>query len=124
MTEKLKALSILGLVLSILFFPVLFNQKILLPLDQLNTMIYPYSDKYENVEVFNHFLVDGLRQYYPYKLFTQKAFQTGNLALWNPNIYSGYPQYAETMACHFDITNIILPFFSMPLAYHLQIFLF
>ena len=123
MLEKLKALFCLSVVLIILFFPILFDKKILLPLDQLNTMFYPYSDKYEKVEVFNHFLSDGLTQYYPYKLFIREALQTRNLALWNPNELCGFPQYAQTMAAHFDVTNIVLPFLPMPSAYHLQIIL-
>ena len=115
-------LAILALILILLgtFFPVLFQGKVLLPLDALNTMNLPYASSYERVESFNHTVTDAIFQNYPYKLLTKKAWESGQIAYWCPYYYGGYPLYAETISGYFDITNFVLLLFSMLQAYHLQ----
>jgi len=116
---------ILLLVVSLLlvFYPILFQGKVLLPLDQMNTTILPYSTNFPKTEVFNHYLFDSFTQYYPYKALTKERLEAGELSYWNPYIFGGYPQYADTMGGHFDVTNMVLVLFKMPLAYHIQILL-
>jgi Bacterial membrane protein YfhO len=121
--QKITVLIILSCVLLIIFYPVLFKNKILLPVDELNTMLLPYSAHYNKISAYNHFLIDALTQYYPYKLLTKINLSLGIPAYWNQYIMGGYPQYAETMAGNFDITNFVLLLFKMPRAYHLQILL-
>ncbi|MFC2166495.1 YfhO family protein [Acidobacteriota bacterium] len=119
------SVAILSLILILIgiFFPVLFQGKVLLPLDALNTMHLPYAASYDRVEAFNHIISDVIFQYYPYKLMTKKAWKSGQIAYWSPYYYGGYPLYAETMSGYFDITNFVLLLFPMPQAYHLQILL-
>ena len=121
--KTLWAFLVLLLLLFITFYPILFRGKILLPLDQLNTMNLPYSEQYNNVSVHNHFLFDAITQYYPYKVLAREEILSGSFAYWNPYIFGGYPEYAYTHATHFDITNIILFLCEMPMAYQLQIIL-
>jgi hypothetical protein len=123
MKSKIVALIVLLSVLAIVFFPVLFQGRVLLPLDYLNTMILPYSAQYRQAVAYNHFLCDAVMQYYPYKVLTRKGLSKGILNYWDQYVMGGYPRYAETMGAHFDITNIILLCASMPTAYHLQIIL-
>lgn len=118
-------LAILSLILILIcvFFPVLFQGKVLLPLGVLNTMNLPYAASYDRVEAFNHIIIDAIFLNYPHKLMTKKAWETGQIAYWSPYYYGGYPLYAQTMSGYFDITNFVLLLFSMPQAYHLQILL-
>lgn len=115
----LAALVVLISILTALFFPVLFEKKIILPADQLNTMILPYSYG-KQADVYNHFLNDSITQYYIYKSLTKKALDEKRFAYWNPLILGGFPQYALTMAGNFDISNILLGLFKD--RYHAYVF--
>ena len=106
--------------LLVTFHPLVLTGRILLPLDQLNTMFLPYSAHHRSVEVYNHFLYDVVTQFYPYKAITRNALLDRTLPWWNPNILGGYPQYAQTMAAHFDPTNVLLLCCQMPMAYQVQ----
>lgn len=114
------ALLILPLVLGAIFSPVIFGGKTLLPTDQLNTMMLPFSEKHDSVKVFNHFLTDAIAQVYPYKVRWRENALRGEFFSWNPMILGGHPQYASTSFTHFDPTNIILLLGEMPAAYHAQ----
>jgi hypothetical protein len=111
---------LLPLVLCILFAPVIFGGKTLIPADQLNTMFLPYSEKHDSVDVYNHFLTDAIAQVYPYKVRLRDAWLRGEFASWNPSMYGGHPHYASTSFTPFDATNVILLFGEMPTAYHWQ----
>ncbi len=121
MNKDLLVIPLLLLSLLFIFYPILFQGKVLLPLDQMNTTILPYSDEFNKAEVFNHYIFDSFTQYYPYKVLTKERLEAGEFSYWNPYIFGGYPQYADTMGGHFDVTNFVLVLFEMPLAYHIQI---
>jgi hypothetical protein len=116
----LYALLLLPLALVIMFAPVIFGGKTLLPADQLNTMMLPYSAKHDSVRVFNHFLTDAIAQVYPYKVRWRENALKGEFASWNPMILGGHPHYASTSFTHFDPTNLVLLLGEMPAAYHAQ----
>ena len=111
---------LLPLCVVILFAPVVFGGKTLLPADQLNTMFLPYSAKYDSVQVYNHFLTDAIAQVYPYKVRLREGWLRGEFAAWNPSILGGHPHYASTSFTPFDPTNIVLLLGEMPAAYHAQ----
>jgi hypothetical protein len=125
MTEMLKnhiiAGTVLLVVLLILFHSVFFEDRVLLPLDQLNTMNLPYSARYDSVQVFNHFLNDAIVYFYIAKVITRENLLAGIIDYWNPYLFGGYPQYATTHAAHFDMTNLLLLVGDLPFSYHLQI---
>ena len=118
--RHLPAFLVIPAVVLVLFFPVVFQGKVALPLDMLNTIYEPFASLYQKPAAENHLVVDAILQYYPYKVFTREALLEGRMASWNPALLGGYPQYAETMASHFDITNLLLLAGPMPFAYHLQ----
>ncbi len=111
---------ILPLIVVVLFFPILFQEKTLLPTDQLNTMFLPYSAHHDSVRAYNHFLTDAIAQVYPYKVRLRAAWLRGEFASWNPSLYGGHPHYASTSFTPFDATNVILLLGDMPSAYHWQ----
>jgi len=117
---RLLALLVLPLALLVVFAPVLFMDKTLLPTDQLNTMMLPFSEKHDSVRVYNHFLTDAIAQVYPYKVRWRANALRGEFASWNPMIFGGHAQYASTSFTHFDPTNVILLLGEMPSAYHWQ----
>jgi hypothetical protein len=106
--------------LAVALAPALWGGKTLLPADQLNTMMLPYSAKFDSVEVYNHFLTDAIAQVYPYKVRWRANALRGEFASWNPMIFGGHPHYASTSFTHFDPTNLVLLLGEMPTAYHWQ----
>ncbi len=121
---KLFAVAVLALSCCILFTvgDVFFSRASLLPLDQLNTTISPYSHGVDTLKLKNHFLQDAITQYYPYKQMSALGLASLFKPVWNPLWFGGYPHYTDTMAGHFDITNILLLIKPLHIAYHLQIF--
>ena len=106
--------------LAVALAPALWGGKTLLPADQLNTMMLPYSAKHDSVEVYNHFLTDAIAQVYPYKVRWRANALRGEFVSWNPMIFGGHPHYASTSFTHFDPTNVVLLLGDMPAAYHWQ----
>jgi len=110
-------------VLAIVFYPYLFEGKIMLPTDMFDTMTAPFNAEYGPPQAQNHYFYDGIVQAYPYKIETQEALRKGHLAYWNTHILGGYPQYAETLANNFDPSNILLLWLPAITAMHVQIYL-
>jgi hypothetical protein len=112
----------MALALLLVFAPVIFGGKTLLPTDQLNTMMLPFSEQYDSVDVYNHFLTDAVAQVYPYKVRWRENALRGEFASWNPSLFGGHPHYASTSFTHFDPTNVLL-LLPLPLltAYHTQL---
>jgi hypothetical protein len=97
----------LAAILCIAFFPYIFEGKIFLPTDTLDTMTSPFNTNYGPPQSQNFYLFDGIVQTYPWKVAAQKALRSGHLAYWNPHILCGYPQYAETVGDNFDVFNLL-----------------
>src|SRR5665213_993562 len=116
-------LALLAATLALAFFPILFQGKLLLPSDMIDTMTLPFSAHYTQPYAQNSYVSDGLLQFYPYKLLVRDAWLHGRFAFWNPLNLCGYPGYAETMATNFDVLNIVLLLLPMPLAFHIYLLL-
>ena len=121
--RRTAVLLLLALPLLLLFYPVLFGDRVMLPLDQLNTMTLPYSESHAGPSVQNHYLLDAVTQFYPAKVALQRHWRAGEPAFWNQEIFGGYPQYAQTMGAPFNITNPVLLLCDLPGAWHWQILL-
>ncbi|MDP4200251.1 MAG: YfhO family protein [Bacteroidota bacterium] len=91
-------------ILSIAFFPYLFEGKIFLPADMFDTMTAPLNAQYGPPQAQNFYVLDGIVQTYPWKIAAQDGLRSGHLAYWNPHILGGYPQYAESDG--FDVFNV------------------
>ncbi len=111
-------LSALALLIVIVFWPVLFEGRLLLPTDQFDTMTLPFSSEYGPQQAYNHNLSDAMMQSYPWKVTAQKAFRHGEYYYWNPLIMNGYPQYAASSQTY-DVFNIFLLPFDLPNAFNL-----
>ncbi|MDX2128572.1 MAG: YfhO family protein [Chloroherpetonaceae bacterium] len=111
------AALILLFILLAFFYQIVFQGKILLPLDIMNTMYLPYAEG-KTADVHNHFINDALTHYYPVAQLTREAWLSGDLSLWNPYIFGGFPQFANSCFVQFTPLNIILTLGDMPGAYH------
>jgi hypothetical protein len=108
------------MLIAIVFWPVLFQGRLLLPTDQFDTMVLPWSQDYGPPQAYNHTLTDAMMQSYPWKVAAQTALRHGDLYYWNPYILNGYPQYAASRQ-FFDIFNLLLIPVDLPFAFGLII---
>jgi hypothetical protein len=115
-------LSFLGILIVIVFWPVLFEGRLLLPTDQFDTMTLPFSSEFGHPQAYNHNFTDALMQSYPWKVTAQHAFRNGEFYYWNPHILNGYPQYATSRQTY-DVFNLLLIPIDLPFAFNLIIIL-
>jgi hypothetical protein len=116
------SMLVLAVLLLIVFWPVLFEHRSLLPTDEFDTMVLPWSSDYGPPQAHNNTQTDAMMQSYPWKVYEQQALRSGQLAYWNPLVFSGYPQYATSRQT-FDVFNLLLIPFDLPFAFNLIIIL-
>ncbi len=102
----------------IVFWPVLFQGRLLLPTDQFDTMTLPFSGDHGPPQTYNHNLTDAMMQSYPWKVEAQRAFRKGEFYYWNRLILNGYPQYAASRQTY-DVFNLLLIPCDLPFAFNL-----
>lgn len=81
-----------------LFFPALFQGKILAPLDITTTMLEPWTQTSSEAKPHNHAPVDAVTQYLPYRMFVERSLREDGYIGWNPFEMGGYSLAANTMA--------------------------
>lgn len=106
---------VLWLVAVLAFFsPAVFNNKVIAPIDCLECVFRPFADKpIENVH--NHFVVDGISQYLPYKWSIKTSFEEDGYVGWTPYTFNGNPISDNTMVSPGDPLNLlyaVLPFWQ------------
>jgi len=91
------SLALLSFV-AILFFPALFQGKILAPLDITTTLLSPWNEAALGAKPHNHNPSDAVTQYLPYRIFAEKSLREDGYIGWNPYEMGGYSLAANTMA--------------------------
>lgn len=81
-----------------LFFPALFQGKILAPLDITKTLLQPWADDAGGAKPHNHNPTDAVTQYLPYRIHAGKSLLEDGYIGWNPYEMGGYNMAANTMA--------------------------
>jgi hypothetical protein len=84
--------------LTYLFFPALFNGKILAPLDITTHLLAPWSSEKSSLKPHNHNPSDAVTQYLPYRIFAEKSFKEDGYIGWNPYEMGGVSLAGNTMA--------------------------
>ena len=105
-----QAVALVGLGIIILFWPVFFEGKVLVPGD------IPFSDPFWRAEVpaeyvppQNPLLGDQIMQFYIWHWLASKSMQEeGELPLWNPYIFTGQPLVANAQSALFYPPNLLL----------------
>jgi len=113
------AVALICVLAGLLFSPWIFTGRVLAPFDIIHQMFLPWRVGVELPDVKNHFVTDAVTQYIPYRIFAEQSFREDGYVGWNPLVFGGTPQYANTMALSFDWTiqlHRILPFWN---AWHL-----
>lgn len=112
--------------ITLIFFYKIFLGLIPLPTDLIVGAYYPWLNyKWGNyiisVPVQNPKLSDAVSLYYPFKALATDYIKSGQLPLWNPHMFGGYPLLANVQAGLLFPTMIFYLLFSQPLAWTLQV---
>jgi hypothetical protein len=83
---------------SVLFFPALFQGKILAPLDITTTLLDPWAQDANGAKPHNQSPSDAVTQYLPYRMFAEESLKQDGYIGWNPYEMGGYSLAANTMA--------------------------
>ena len=84
--------------IAVLFFPALFQGKLLAPLDITTCLLPPWGDSAHGPKPHNQSPSDAVSQYLPYRLFAEKSLREDGYVGWNPYEMGGYSLAANTMA--------------------------
>ncbi len=68
-------------------------------------------------------LLDCVTQYLPWRVYARRALARGELPLWNPHAFSGYPFIANHQSALFYPPNLVFWLLPMGLAYDLSAYL-
>ena len=115
--------SLIWLAAVLLFFsPAVFSNKVIAPLDCLECVFSPCAER-PIEEVHNHFVVDSVSQYLPYKLSIKKSFDEDGYVGWTPYTFNGNPIPDNTMASPGDPFNFLYALFPFWTAWDLGVIL-
>ena len=107
----------------LLFTPVVFGNKTLLPVDALYTT-EPFRAAAESAsvtDVQNGLLTDLILQNYPWKRFLTTALARRELPLWDPYIFAGHPFLANGQ--HAGLYPLTWIFFLLPISRAFGVFI-
>jgi len=122
--KELLIASTFYLLLTLIFFHKIFFNLIPLPTDLIVGGYYPWIN-YEKgsglgVPVKNPKLSDAVSIFYPLKSLAADQVRKGELPLWNPYIFGGYPLYTSPTLGLLFPTSILYLFFHSSIAWTLQ----
>lgn len=99
------ACALVAAAVAFAFAPVLTGRE-LVPSDLLYRFVEPYRSAGKRPSPMNYMMADAVMGYYPSTLFLKDSLQSGRWPLWNPYLYGGYPQLADTgTGCTDVLTN-------------------
>ena len=102
-----------------MFVPWLASGKILVPSDIVEEMYLPWRGDEKSPTVHNHFVSDAVTQYLPYRLLAGHSLAEDGYLGWNPLVFGGTAQSANTMALSFDWAMQMHRFLDFWTAWHL-----
>ena len=103
------------------FLPCLLERKVLAPLDIVQTFYEPWApfdEGKKNLIVHNHFVQDAVDQYLIYQYIAAVSLREDGYIGWNPLIFAGRPEYANTMGLYFDWTKQLYAMLDFWNAWH------
>lgn len=100
------------------FAPWLVSGKVLAPFDILTEMLAPWRGSIAVPSVKNHFVSDAVTQYIPYRVLAARSFKEDGYIGWNPLVFGGTSQAANTMALSHDWSARLYRFLDFWTAWH------
>ena len=100
------------------FAPWLFSARVLAPFDIVTEMLAPWRGESAVPDVKNHYVSDAVTQYIPYSFLAAKSFKEDGYVGWNPFLFGGTAQSANTMALSHDWTGQLYRFLDFWTAWH------
>jgi hypothetical protein len=105
----------LWLAMVVVFFsPVIFQGKVIAPLDVLDSLLRPWATA-EKIEVHNAFTYDAISQYLPYDYSVYQSLRQDGYIGWSSYTHSGSSIVENTMSCPGDWHHHlyrVLPFWA------------
>jgi len=98
-----------------LFAPWLVAGKVLAPLDVVEEMFLPWRGEGMHPAVHNHYVTDAVLHYIPYRMLAKQALKQDGYVGWNPLLFGGTAQNANTMLINHDWSVLLhdfAPFWS------------
>ncbi len=118
--NKLFPLGIVFLFSCLIFWKSIVYGLVPIPFDQLVTGFFPYNNGgWTQVGAFPQpkggwYAVDAIRQMYPWKELVIDQLKNGQIPLWNPYNFSGYPLLANIQSAVFYPLNLVFLIPSFP----------
>ncbi len=118
----------ISIIVAVLFFPVLFQEKYPVPADSIAALYHPYRDffieEFPQGYPFKNFLItDPLRQQYSWREISVDAFRSFKLPLWNPYNGTGEPLLANIQAGALYPLNLLFFVFPFQISWSILIML-
>ena len=109
--KRFHALTTLWIaVVAIFFFPAIFQNRVIAPLDILDHLQRPWAEGPVGFGTHNAFAYDAISQYLPYDWAVWNSLQQEGFIGWNPNVYGGYAILENTMQCPGDWHHLLYRF--------------
>jgi hypothetical protein len=112
--SRLVAAAVLIAIPLLLLYRALFFGDALVPADLLS-YVAPWSHLHPPTAAWNVLRYDGITQFYPWRLFTARSFQSGHIPLWNPYTFAaagGAPLLADSQSAPLYPPNAL--FYLLP----------
>jgi hypothetical protein len=100
------------------FMPWWWSGSVLAPFDIVSDLLAPWRVNASMPTVHNHFVSDAVTQYIPYALTLDRSFATDGYNGWNPMLFGGAAQYANTMTIGFDWSRMLYRVIDFWTAWH------
>jgi hypothetical protein len=107
---------------AVFFWPVIFQGKVLAPLDIMDSLLRPWATG-EKIELHNAFTYDAISQYLPYDYSVYQSLRQDGYIGWNPYTHSGSSIVENTMICPGDWRHHLYRFLPFWDAWNLGIIL-
>jgi len=103
-TQLITIFVLLG-VGAICFSPFFLKGHVLAPLDIVSEMYQPWAGSITMPKIHNHFVTDAVTNFIPHRLVLHESIRQDGYVGWNPFVFGGTAQHANTMLISHEITQ-------------------
>jgi len=114
--QDVLAILVIFVLAALMFWPVTFGGKTLLPADNLFAFEpwHSFAAQWNVTTPHNELLSDLILENYAWKGFIRDSLQAGEIPLWNPHLFAGIPFLAAGQ--HSALYPFSIIFYAIPLA--------